>query len=226
MHLVVADRGHGDDIAAVGVADEHDRTGQGPPGTRPGRPRRQRDREAGWRTRWRGILGACRARSSASKPVASAQAPWTNTIVGRSAAIVVTAPLLTVCPMPRLYPGRRAQPRQANLRWGRCHWLLIDWHSGGRALAPSPGGCCVRTAPTCGCRAGVRPRPCRGLARDLPETVLRATSRRPTIQTQGGTTHLRGCLGTRGAAWRCEPLAHRWHARGHPLRFGDSTRPF
>jgi hypothetical protein len=46
--------------------------------------------------------------------VASAQAPWTNTIVGRSAAMLVTAPMLTVCPMPRLYPGRRAQPRQAN----------------------------------------------------------------------------------------------------------------
>src|SRR5829696_1959300 len=39
---------------------------------------------------------ACRARSSASKPVASAQAPWTNTIVGVSAAMLVTAFLLTI----------------------------------------------------------------------------------------------------------------------------------
>jgi hypothetical protein len=29
LHLVVAGRGGGDDIATVGVADEHDRTGQG-----------------------------------------------------------------------------------------------------------------------------------------------------------------------------------------------------
>src|SRR5215218_7561278 len=41
---------------------------------------------------------ACRARSSASKPVASAQAPWTNTIVGVAAAIVVTAPLMRGLP--------------------------------------------------------------------------------------------------------------------------------
>jgi hypothetical protein len=32
-------------------------------------------------------------------------------------------PLLTVCPMPRLYPGGRAQPRQANLRWCGCRRL-------------------------------------------------------------------------------------------------------
>src|SRR5215213_8220380 len=62
-----------------------------------------------------------RARSSASKPVASAQAPWTNTIVGVSAAIVVTAPLLTVCPMPRLYPGGHAQPRQAKFVAVGCY---------------------------------------------------------------------------------------------------------
>src|SRR6185437_7561601 len=30
LDLVVACRGHRDDVAAVGVADEHDRTGQGP----------------------------------------------------------------------------------------------------------------------------------------------------------------------------------------------------
>jgi hypothetical protein len=37
-----------------------------------------------------------RARITPPKPLASAQAPWTNTIVGVSAAIVVTAPLLKV----------------------------------------------------------------------------------------------------------------------------------
>src|SRR5215211_1563169 len=86
---------------------------------------------------------ACRARSSGSKPVASAQAPWTNTIVGVAAAIVVTVPLLTVCPMPRLYPGRCAQPRQANLRWGGCHRLLSGWRSG---RSPPPGGWAARRA--------------------------------------------------------------------------------
>jgi hypothetical protein len=29
--------------------------------------------------------------------------------------MLVTAPLLTVCPMPRLYPGGHTQPRQAKL---------------------------------------------------------------------------------------------------------------
>jgi hypothetical protein len=30
--------------------------------------------------------------------------------------------------------------------------------------------------------------------------------------------HLRGCVATRGAAWRCEPAAHRWHARGQGFK--------
>src|SRR5215207_7225190 len=93
---------------------------------------------------------ACRARSSASKPVASAQAPWTNTIVGVSAAIVATAPLLTICPMPRLHPGGRAQPRQANLRWGGYHRVAERLAAGARA--PSPGGC--------RCAEGGTPYPC------------------------------------------------------------------
>src|SRR5215218_1924473 len=78
-----------------------------------------------------------RARSSASKPVASAQAPWTNTIVGVAAA-VVTAPLLTICPMPRLYPGGRAQPRQANLRWCGCYRLPFAAGQSGVTLVQAP----------------------------------------------------------------------------------------
>ena len=78
LDLVVADRGGRDDVAAVRVADEHDRTAQGP----------QELGQVG------GVAGevakrvaepddavyprSCRARISASKPVASAHAPWTS----------------------------------------------------------------------------------------------------------------------------------------------------
>jgi hypothetical protein len=74
LHLVVAGRGGGDDIAAVGVADEHDRTGQGSQELgevgRVASEIAQRVANPMARNPWR-----CRARSSASKPVASAQAP-------------------------------------------------------------------------------------------------------------------------------------------------------
>src|ERR671935_3055250 len=36
----------------------------------------------------------------------------------------------------------------------------------------------------------------------------------PHDPTLGSASHLRGCVGTGGVAERCEPPAHRWHARG------------
>src|SRR5215204_4746083 len=41
-------------------------------------------------------------------------------------------------------------------------------------------------------------RPCRVLARDLPETALHVASRRPTTQPSAAPLHLRGCVGTKG----------------------------
>src|SRR6266542_4219859 len=48
-----------------------------------------------------------RARITPPKPVASAQAPWTNTIVGLSAAIVVTAPFVDGLTGAATVPPRR-----------------------------------------------------------------------------------------------------------------------
>jgi hypothetical protein len=72
-----------------------------------------------------------------------------------------------------------------------------------------------------GCRdagAGIRPqRPRRGLARYLPETALRATSRRLTTQLPRSASDLRGRAGTRGVAWQLELPEHRWHARDQTM---------
>jgi hypothetical protein len=45
----------------------------------------------------------------------------------------------------------------------------------------------------------------------------------PHDPTLGSAAHLRGCVGTRGAARRCEPSAHRWHARGQGFKSPVST---
>jgi hypothetical protein len=89
LHLVVADGGHGDDVAAVGVADEHDRTGH----------TLEELGQVG------GVAGEIAERvGEADGAEASAlegaefgvvaggvgQAPWTNTIVGVAAAILAT----------------------------------------------------------------------------------------------------------------------------------------
>jgi hypothetical protein len=73
------------------VADEHDRSGQGPQelgqvgGVTSEITKRVSESNDAESLTLQGAI-------SASKPVASAQAPWTRTIVGVSAGIVVTAP--------------------------------------------------------------------------------------------------------------------------------------
>src|SRR4051812_28966433 len=92
----------------------------------------------------------CRARISASKPVASAQAPWTNTIVGVSVAIVVTAPFVDGLPDAATVPRQARAARASELPLG---WLpAVAERLAVGAPAPSPGGC--------RCAEGGTPDPC------------------------------------------------------------------
>ena len=60
------------------------------------------------------------------------------------------------------------------------------------------------------CRAGS----CQRFARNRATRSLTP----PHDPTLGSAAHLRGCVETRGAARRCEPPAHRWHARGQGFK--------
>ena len=90
--------GAGYDRAAAGVADQDNQSGprvvprRRPPGRRG--VAAPSGGGAGWRNRWRRTPRSRRARIDSPKPVASAHAPWTNTMVGVSAGIVVTIPSL------------------------------------------------------------------------------------------------------------------------------------
>ena len=86
--LLVADGGNRDHVAAVGVADEHDRTGQGLQDGQVGGVTGQVAKRVAEPDD--GVPAVLRARISASKPVASAQAPWTKTIVGVSAMLTTS----------------------------------------------------------------------------------------------------------------------------------------
>ena len=52
--------------------------------------------------------------------------------------------------------------------------------------------------------------PCQRFARNCAPRNL-TSPHNPTLDS---TSHLRGCVGTKGVERCCEPPAHRWHARG------------
>jgi hypothetical protein len=56
--------------------------------------------------------------------------------------------------------------------------------------------------------------PCQRFARNCATRRLAM----PHVPALGGASQLRDCEGTWCAAWRCEPPAHRWHARGQGFK--------
>ena len=96
LHLLVPGSGVGHDRAAVGVADQDNRAGDGP------QQGRQVSGIAGMAAQGLATPMAAnprspRARITPPKPLASAQAPWTNTTVGVAlvadvASVIVTPP--------------------------------------------------------------------------------------------------------------------------------------
>jgi hypothetical protein len=95
LHLLVPGGGVGHDRATVGVADQDNRAGDG---LQQGRQVCSVARQVAERVGETdgGKPAVAQARIDSPKPVAPAHAPWTNTMVGVSAVIVVTAPSLTL----------------------------------------------------------------------------------------------------------------------------------
>ena len=129
LHLVVADRGHRDDVAAVGVADEHDRTGQGP----------QEFGQVG------------RVASEIAKRVGEPDGAESSGLQGAELGVEAGGvgpgtvdqhdrraisshrrhrSFVDGLPDAATVPGGRAQPRQANFRWCGCRGLLSGCRSG------------------------------------------------------------------------------------------------
>jgi hypothetical protein len=169
-----------------------------------------------------------RARITPPKPLASAHAPWTSTIVGVAAAMLVTAPSMTVCPMPRLYPGGHGQPRQANFRWCGCRRWLSGWRSGRQR--PRPAGAAARRAerPTrvLGIiRPCIPPRPTASLRPSGWPTTPRPSGPVSWTSTPGGRMGSRGAgrEARGGPRRRLPPSPHRRRGPGRLLDRGHQV---